>query len=144
MTLVDAILVCVNVMLRSGWARERRSSFASWALLAGMLPSLLWLGHWSVRVPVPGSGSFLAVGMAAENHAQRADAGKHGSHCHGEPSCSDAPPAPVSVGVAVVSKAIALLGLSGLLVPAAMWAWRPGRPAQVEPPVPPPRGLALA
>ncbi len=105
------------------------------------LPSVLYLGHWSVRVPVPGTDAFVAVGMAAEHDAQASE-GAHEEHCHGTASCTDSPPAPVAIGFALLSESLALLAAAGLLVLMAASDSRLRALAAVPPILPPPRAQA--
>lgn len=114
---------------------------AATVLLLALLPSVLYLGHWSVRVPVPGTGGFVAIGMRAEHDGQATDGG-HEEHCHGSASCTDAPPAPVSAGFALLNELLTVLGAGGVLILVAMLAWRPRALAEVAPLLPPPRPTA--
>jgi hypothetical protein len=113
-------------------------------MMAALVPSLLYLGHWSVRLPVPGTDAFIALGMQAEHEAQASEGG-HEAHCHGSSTCTDSPPAPVGVGFGLLTEALALMGAAGLLVALAIAAWRPAREGTVAPATMPPRpvmGLA--
>ncbi len=121
---------------------RRRRLFAL-VLLTAMLPSLLYLGHWSVRVPIPGTGAFVAVGMQAEHEAQASEGG-HEQHCHGTANCTDSPPAPVGVGFALLSEALLLLGAAGAMVLLWLPGWRPARVSAVAPLLPPPRFAACS
>jgi hypothetical protein len=110
-------------------------------MLAALAPSLLYLGHWSVRLPVPGTNAFIAIGMQAEHQAQASEGG-HEKHCHGTASCTDSPPAPVPIGFALLNEALALLAAAGLLVPVVVAGGRLRTLAAVPPLLPPPRPAA--
>ncbi|MGH2609082.1 MAG: hypothetical protein ACRDHF_08330 [Tepidiformaceae bacterium] len=114
---------------------------AATLMLVALLPSVLYVGHWSLHVPVPGTGAFVAIGMRAEHEAQESEGG-HEEHCHGTASCTDSPPAPVPVGFALLHEGLALLGAAGALILLTTLAWRPGTLAAVAPLLPPPRGAA--
>jgi hypothetical protein len=121
--------------------KERRICHraTSVVLLLALLPSVLYLGHWSLRVPIPTTGAFVAIGMRAEHDAQAARGDDHGKHCHGDATCTDAPPAPAINVFAMLSESILLLGSAGLLILAATLAWRPARGWTVVPLARPPR-----
>jgi hypothetical protein len=110
-------------------------------MLAALLPSLLYLGHWSVRLPVPGTSAFIALGMPAEHEAQASEGG-HEAHCHGSASCTDSPPAPVTAGFALLTEALLMLADAGVMVMVAAAGWRLRALAAVPPIVPPPRTAA--
>ncbi|MEX0781347.1 MAG: hypothetical protein WD557_01770 [Dehalococcoidia bacterium] len=117
-------------------ARHRR--LMALAMTAALLPSLLYLGHWSVRVRVPGTDAYVAVGILAEHEAQASEGG-HEKHCHGTATCTDSPPAPVGVGFAMLNEMLTLLGAGGTMTLLAVLAWRPARVAGVPPLLMPPR-----
>lgn len=71
---------------------------ASWAMACAILPSLLFLGHWSLRFDLPGTSARLVV-LPGEEHSADHDSphgqssnDAHERHCHGDAaSCSDVP-----------------------------------------------------
>lgn len=126
---VRVILVSMN---------RQRGRLLALAMLAALLPSLLYLGHWSLRLPVPGTDAFLAVGMQAE-HAAQASEGGHEQHCHGSANCTESPPAPVGVGFALLNEALLLMAAAGTMVLQWLPGWRPAQMATIAPLLPPPR-----
>jgi hypothetical protein len=134
-------LTGLRVILVSVKMNRRRRSLLALAMLAALLPSVMYLGHWSIRVPLPGTGAFVAVGMRAEHEAQASEGG-HEEHCHGTASCSESPPVPVSPPLALLNETLALLAAAGLLVAVAVAAGRLRALASVRPAPPPPRLVA--
>ena len=106
-------------------------------MLVALLPSVLYVGHWSIRLPVPGTDAFVALGMQAEHEAQASEGG-HEEHCHGTASCTDSPPTP-SMGFALLNEALALLAAAGLLVLVAGPGSQLRALAGMPPVLPPPR-----
>ncbi len=109
------------------------------ALLIAILPSLLFLGHWTLRFDVPGTDYSLGLPKAGVAHGEAA-AHDHARHCHGNSaSCSDVPFAGASA-FALMSASVACLGLAGILLALGGSWWLPSRRATVAPEPRPPRG----
>lgn len=112
-------------------------------MLVALLPSLTFLGHWTLRLPIPGTDFYvgLPAPAAADSHAA---AGDHAGHCHSDSeSCSNTPLAGASA-IAVLSRAVTLLGASAALVALAALTWRPNRVLTLAPELRPPRIAAAA
>jgi hypothetical protein len=84
-------------------------------MVAALVPSLLFLGHWSIEVPLPG-GWHAALGATEAPHGE--DQAAHAEHCHGESSCSDTQPLGIG-GFALMGRVLALLGAAGPMFAAA-------------------------
>lgn len=110
----------------------------AWGLLIALLPSLLYLGHWSLRIPLPRTDSYVAVGALEPAHGHGED-GEHGRHCHGDASCSDSPPAPMLSAFALVAEAGLLAAAALTLRPVISIEHVLGPQAVHGPEAPPPR-----
>ncbi|MCC7364450.1 MAG: hypothetical protein IT303_08755 [Dehalococcoidia bacterium] len=76
----------------------------SWLLLAAFLPSLLYAGHWTLQLDIPGTDYYIGFAQRSDGHQH---AGDHDAHCHGDPEgCTDSPPT-ISVPVATLAAAFA-------------------------------------
>lgn len=124
------------------------------AMLLGVayLPSLFFLGHFDLRIDVPGTGFFIGLPGApasSDGHvhshgsAPVTDSDNHAQHCHeAAATCSDIPLTTVSP-VAHLAETVAFLGACCALVLIAARSWRPTGAISVIPDAPPPR-LSLA
>lgn len=110
-----------------------------WVLLVALLPSLAFLGHWTLQISIPGTEFYLGLpGPAAQDYSAGGD---HEAHCHGDSaSCSSAPFAGASA-VAVLSQSAAFLGAAAALIALATLTWRPSRELTLAPDRRPPRAL---
>lgn len=117
-----------------------------------MLPTLTFLGHWSLHVDVPGTNLYVLIVPGGDDQADVHAAGhpdddghSHERHCHaGVASCSDIPFTGASP-FALLSDSLAYLGALGALTVLALSFWCPGATASVSPDLEPPRRkLALA
>lgn len=107
------------------------------------MPSLTFLGHWTLRLPIPGTGFYVGLPATAAANSN-ATAGDHAGHCHSESeSCSNTPLAGASA-IAILSQAVTLLGASAALVALAALTWRPDRVLTLAPELRPPRIAAAA
>lgn len=115
-------------------------------MLAAILPTLTYLGHWELVVPLPGDQELTII-AAEGGHTHRHDddhAAEHARHCHGDAaSCSDAPFTGVSA-FALLSAAVALLGTAGTAHEVPGGWWHPHRSNRVNPLLRPPRPASLA
>ena len=118
-------------------ARVLQGRFPAWLMVAALLPSLLYVGHWSFEVPLP--GDTVAVVGVDESGGRSHESDGHGEHCHGESSCSDVQPLGLT-GLAVMGRTLALLGVAGVMLALAVAAWRPANGTVVGPERRPPRG----
>jgi hypothetical protein len=123
---------------RNGLARE-------WLLLIAILPSLTFLGHWEIDIPVSGTAWYVAFPGAhtADHHHDDGSGGgdheEHDRHCHANfSSCADVPFTGASP-FAVLAECVALLGAAGTLVLLAATAWQPGKLLDIIPEPRPPR-----
>ncbi|MBE7520623.1 MAG: hypothetical protein HS107_15415 [Thermoflexaceae bacterium] len=112
-------------MLASRLQSTRTHNFASKLLFLSLLPTLLFVGHWSLHIEIPGTHYYvgaptLSAEAAAANH-HGGSSGQHSSHdheqhCHANAAtCADAAAVPVAP-VAHLADAVAALGLDS--------AWR--------------------
>ena len=80
-------------------------------MVIALAPSLLFLGHWSLEVPLPG-GWHAALGLQEASYGE--GEAVHAEHCHGESSCSETQPLGLG-GFALMGRALALLGAAALM-----------------------------
>lgn len=114
---------------------RRTRRFLPTLLLAALLPSLAFFGHWELAVPLPGLNDALVLGALHAAHG----GDEHDRHCHGDAaSCSDQP-APVGAKLVLLEGAPFGAVVEGWLrfLPAAAWA--PHRAIVVAPEPGPPR-----
>ncbi len=72
---------------------------------------LTFIGHWELRVDIPGTGYFVG----AESASQHPDIHDHSQHCHDSvASCSDVP-ATAGATVAMLESELFSLHLGGML-----------------------------
>lgn len=110
-------------------------------LLVAYLPSLLFLGHWDLRLDLPG-GYYLGLAGPAHDHLDTRSSstpGDHGSHCHGDLESCASIQAGGPVPVAVLSGAPLGPIPAARTIPAPLAAWQPAPPAELSPDTPPPR-----
>ena len=116
-------------------------------LLVALLPSMTFLGHWQVELPLPNTDSHIALPRAPQAHEHGSPGGHeddHSQHCHADAdSCSDVPYTGASA-FALLNDTVAMLGAAGALVALAAFAWRPHGAAPHFPDSPPPRIAASA
>ncbi len=113
-------------------------------MLVALVPSLTFIGHWTLRLPIPGTGFYVGLPATPAAADSTAAAGDHAGHCHSDSeSCSNTPLAGASA-VAVLSQAVTLLGASAALVALAALTWRPDRVLTLAPELRPPRIAAAA
>lgn len=134
---------------RLGW-QAFAPRFRSWALVVALLPTLTFLGHWTLQFDIPGTNLFVLVvpgETAPDAHThdggtQPGDNHSHEQHCHaGVASCSDIPFTGASP-FALLNDSLAYLGACGALTVLAVLFWRPVASASVSPDLRPPRLLA--
>ncbi len=109
-------------------------------LLAALLPSLLFIGHWQLPVSIPIPGTQYSLGGAgASLHTH----GDHAGHCHSDSEhCSQAPVSPQAPAANLRELAVALQ-LATLATLAVTATWRPTPIAGVGPELRPPRILSI-
>jgi hypothetical protein len=111
-------------------------------LLVAILPSLTFLGHWSLNLDIPGTDLYLTLIAAShhdDEHAGHEDEQAHTNHCHANAaSCTDVPFTGASP-FALLHDSIAHLGAAALLVVLTIGAWRPWSTLTVGPEPRPPR-----
>ena len=127
--------------LRHGWGVvSTRVQYVT--LLVAILPSLTFVGHWSLNLDVPGTDLYLTL-IAASHHddelARHDDQQAHTNHCHANAaSCTDVPFTGASP-FASLHDSIAYMGAAALLVVLAFGTWRPSSTLTVGPELRPPR-----
>ena len=117
------------------------------ALVGAYLPSLAFLGHWTLRLDIPGTQYYVglraAAGAAQERHSH-ADAngpgsGDHSGHCHeGSASCGDVPVLATAT-VGLLKQSMLAQAEDEVLRPVAAAGWAPHATRNVMPELPPPR-----
>ncbi len=134
-------------MFASRFQSPRGLNFGSKLLLLSLLPTLLFVGHWSLHLEIPGTNSYVGTQPAkaettsGHHHDGPSDDRSnhdHEQHCHANAAtCADAAAVPVAP-VAHLAEAIAALGADS--------AWREIRTEARSltgwtgaPQVPPPR-----
>lgn len=117
----------------------------AWALLVAFLPTLTFLGHWTLHIDIPGTNEYLLIVPGepahADSHADEhsSQSENHDRHCHaGVASCSDIPLTGISA-FALLNDSIAYLGATGALIVLAAIAWRPRTLNSIDPDLQPPR-----
>lgn len=110
----------------------------AWILLAAYGPSLLYVGHLSFEVPLPGTG--LSIGLAAaHSHSGAGDEARHRDHCHVDVSDCSGIPSTTAVPVALLREQAEAL-VAATTVPVAIAT--PGalvEQVRIAPEGPPPR-----
>ena len=138
-------------MFASRFQSARGLNFGSKLLLLSLMPTLLFVGHWSLHIEIPGTDHYVG---APPPRAERVTAHHHGpsgqdsshdheQHCHANAAtCADAAAVPVAP-VAHLAEVIAALGADS--------AWREIRTEARSltgwtgaPQFPPPRSNASA
>lgn len=114
-------------------------------LLIALLPTLTFLGHWSLQIDVPGTNLYVVLIPGEPEHSHAADSqepedeASHSQHCHTNAgSCSDVPFTGVSP-FALLSESVAHLGEGGALIALVLALWRPWRSLAIAPEEMPPR-----
>ena len=116
----------------------------AWALLLAFLPTVMFLGHWTFHVDIPGTNLYILIvpgePTQADSHADAHSAGEnHDRHCHaGVASCSDVPLTGISA-FALLNDSLVYLGVAGALIALAAIAWRPRALNSINPDLRPPR-----
>jgi hypothetical protein len=107
------------------------------ALLAAYLPSLVFLGHWPLRVDIPGTD--LYVGLPKQAAHSHTEGHGHENHCHeSAASCSDAPVVSTAT-VGLLEETISFqTDERAILAPSSEW-WAPHQAQSIAPEPPPPR-----
>lgn len=137
----------ISAVRRKGWAGVSHKA-ASLLLLVALVPTLTFLGHWTLHIDIPGTNLYVLLipGEPEHTHAdasQPEDEASHSQHCHaGAASCSDIPFTGASP-FALLSETVALLGEGAVLIAIALALWRPVRSLEVAPELLPPK-LAAA
>ncbi len=105
-------------MLASRLQSTGARNFASKLLFLSLLPTLLFVGHWTLRIDIPGTNYYIgpAVTQASNTHHHHdASPGEerahdHGQHCHANSAtCADAAAVPTAP-VANLAEGLAALG----------------------------------
>lgn len=82
-------------------------------LLAALLPALIFVDHWEVRIDLPGTTYYLGTPASAQQHRHDGN-DSHTNHCHESvATCSDTPIATGAV-VALLASIVLALFLGGL------------------------------
>jgi len=92
-------------------------SFSSKVLVLSLSPTLLFVGHWSLRMDIPGTSYYIGAPTTEDapsphHHGpSKNDSGhQHEQHCHtNAATCADAAAVPVAP-VAHLAEAVATLG----------------------------------
>ncbi len=125
-------------------------SSSSKVLILSLLPTLLFVGHWSLRIDIPGTDSYIGAPTAraetsVHHHVPSSKDGghEHEQHCHANAAtCADAAAVPVAP-VAHLAEAVATLGADSPWRQIPIEARRlAGR--TVAPQFPPPRPTSAA
>jgi len=138
-------------MLASRFPSARVLNFGSKLLFLSLLPTLLFVGHWSLHIEIPGTNSYIgmptsgAEAAVAHHHdaSSQHSSHEHEQHCHANAATwADAAAVPVAP-VAHLADAVAAFGADS--------AWRriPSETLSLigwtaAPQVPPPRTIPSA
>lgn len=107
-------------------------------MLAALLSTLSFLGHWSLQVDVPFTNQYLVIVPSAPDHGPGA-AQTHEDHCHASAAtCTDSPFTGVSPFL-VMRASVAYFGVTAILIATAARWWVPAAATSVAPELPPPR-----
>ncbi len=107
-------------------------------MLAAVLSTLSFLGHWSLQVDVPFTNQYLVIVPSAPDHGPGA-AQTHEDHCHASAAtCTDIPFTGVSPFL-VMRASVAYFGAAAILIATAALWWVPAAAARVAPELRPPR-----
>lgn len=118
----------------SAWARRHGGV----ALAVALLPSLLYLGHWSVRVDIPGTRYYLGTPAGASRDHDHTD---HGDHCHGDVAGCSETPSLSTVPVAVLAESVVAIRSDQPGRPLPAFEAQPVGGHAPGPEVPPPRSV---
>lgn len=116
-----------------------RAAAMRWLLFAAMLPSLTFLGHWPLRIDVPGTNLYVGLPETADPGGH-----DHTKHCHADAaSCSDTP-LTTTASIGMLADSLSFAGVSAPLIPLTL-AHLPGADqAHVGPMNPPPKAFQRA
>jgi len=107
-------------------------------MLAAVLSTLSFLGHWSLQVDVPFTNQYLVIVPSAPDHGPGA-AQTHEDHCHASAAtCTDIPFTGVSPFL-MMRASVAYFGAAAILIATAALWWVPAAAARVAPELRPPR-----
>ncbi|MDZ7729705.1 MAG: hypothetical protein U5Q44_16735 [Dehalococcoidia bacterium] len=117
---------------------------AAVVLLFALAPSVTYVGHWPLRVDIPFTNYYWGFPEAWGSHTHSSHGGEdHGSHCHGESSCTTKP-VTSGAGFALVAETLLLLGAGALLLRLQTRERRLHAAGDPAPEPPPPRPARLA
>ena len=107
-------------------------------MLAAVLSTLSFLGHWSLQVDIPFTDQYLVIVPSVPDHGRGA-AQTHEDHCHASAAtCTDIPFTGVSPFL-VMRASVAYFGIAAVLIATTALWWIPSSAASVAPELRPPR-----
>jgi hypothetical protein len=117
----------------------RAARFQHLLLLVGILPSLTFLGHWTVQFDIPGTNSYVLVVPGEAHDDLHEDVHTHESHCHASAAtCTDIPFVGASP-FALMHDSVIYLGVAAVLIVLGLNTWRPRKSTTVAPLLQPPQ-----
>jgi hypothetical protein len=121
--------------------RMLRPSASAWLFLVAYLPSVLFVGHFSVPAfDVPGVGTVaIPLLSSPRSHEHTGAVETHAAHCHGEQECADSSQGATQSPVDFLGNDLLILLGSALFVAVAVRGTVLYRDWPLLPAPPPPR-----
>jgi hypothetical protein len=134
----------VRLLTIRGWHLTLEVRTLATFLLVAYLPSVLYLGHIDLRLPVPVWNVELALPLLSTGGDEHAGStAGHGDHCHGTSDCTSSPQAP-GASVQYLREEVVTVVAGGFLHAVPLDERRPGPDWDQAPPPPPPRPLTAS
>lgn len=122
------------------WSHAARRR-AVWLIVAAYLPSLLFLGHWELKIDIPGTDYYVGTPEWGHSHAEHE--GEHEEHCHTKLNSCARVPLTTTAFVLFMAAALEAEAHEARGVPAFTALWAPHEPKAISPDPPPPRAAWL-